>query len=286
MLHLILTVLKIIGLILLVILGLVLLCLLCVLFSAVGYRISGSCYEKKPKGEGHIWWLFHILSVKAAFDEEIQVCVRLFGIPVKRFPSPEETVSEETVSEETAPPAAEDMEDGSETILSTTEAAPVENQEPIKSTQETIRNTATEPTAEPTADSGKYDFLHKKLVLLMEKLQKAKAWWEQEDTQKTRRLILRQLKKIVKHIIPKKAEGKIRFGFDDPYRTGQVLSLLSICYPWYQDSLQVTPVFDENILEGECRIRGRIRIGVLIGYAVRLLFNKNIRILIQKVLSR
>lgn len=106
-----------------------------------------------------------------------------------------------------------------------------------------------------------------------------------EKNQRTFRLLLRQLKALVRHILPKKVSGEVRFGFDDPYTTGQILTYISPFYGLYADHLKVIPVFGESVMEGEGRIKGRIRIGTLIVIVVRMLFDKNFRTLLKKCLK-
>ncbi len=58
---------------------------------------------------------------------------------------------------------------------------------------------------------------------------------------------------------------------------GQILSAAAFLYPFTHDILTLSPVFDEKCLEGEISIKGYIRIGTMLGYVLRLLFDQNIR---------
>ena len=62
-------------------------------------------------------------------------------------------------------------------------------------------------------------------------------------------------------------------GFDDPATTGNVLAAASILYAFYGDRLQVTPYFDQEILEGEVEASGRVRL------AAKVWFHKDFRML-------
>lgn len=98
------------------------------------------------------------------------------------------------------------------------------------------------------------------------------------------RLILRQTKKIFRHILPKKGSVSLVFGREDPYLMGKLLGYAGAAYPFTHKFLTLQPVFGENRLEGEVHIRGRIRLGVILGYVLRLLLNKNIRQKLKEVL--
>ena len=81
-------------------------------------------------------------------------------------------------------------------------------------------------------------------------------------------------------------EGRLRFGFDDPYRTGQALQAAALLMPLYRDRVQIIPAFEEEVLEGELKMRGRIRLAVLLAAGVRLWRDKNFRKLVGRLMDR
>ena len=107
--------------------------------------------------------------------------------------------------------------------------------------------------------------------------EKALAFWNDESNQKTIRLILRQAKAMIRHVLPRKVRGKAVFGFEDPAVTGKVLSGLSVVYAWYGDKVEIVPMFDQKILEAEGSLKGRVQAGVLGVRCLRVLLNKNFR---------
>ena len=60
-------------------------------------------------------------------------------------------------------------------------------------------------------------------------------------------------------------KGRIRFGLDDPYYTGQILEGASLVYPFIYKSLDLEPVFDEKCLEAEGNFKGRVRVSIFYG---------------------
>lgn len=119
-----------------------------------------------------------------------------------------------------------------------------------------------------------------------EKKEAAAAFLRDEENQRTFRLLKRQLKRVLRHILPMKWKGNITFGFDEPYTTGQVLSLAALLYPFYRDQIIIRPVFDRPVLEGELTFKGRIRMGTLLMAGVRILLNKNFRKQLKRFLDR
>ena len=135
--------------------------------------------------------------------------------------------------------------------------------------------------------------IHRNLKKAAKKLRAGKNRWEtilsflrNEENKKTFRLAKRQIFAVIRHILPRKSEGKIRFGFDDPYMTGQVLTWISPFYGLYGRHLQICPDFLEPCLEGEWKLKGHIRLGTILLLAFRMLLDKNIRLWIRAARGR
>lgn len=56
---------------------------------------------------------------------------------------------------------------------------------------------------------------------------------------------------LIRHLLPQTLKGTLRFGFEDPSYTGQVLAAVSPFYGVYARSFTLIPEFEEKILEGE-----------------------------------
>lgn len=85
--HVVLTILKIIGIILLVILAILLLLLLAVLFVPLRYRVHGRKETKKePEADGTMTWLLHLLRADLTYrDREGVAVIRVCGFRLKTF---------------------------------------------------------------------------------------------------------------------------------------------------------------------------------------------------------
>lgn len=305
-------ILKLIGWIILGVLGIILGILLFVLFSAVRYRIDGK-KEEKLEGEIRIAWLFGILSAVTAWQDGLHIKIKIFGKTVgkkNRRPKTEtktypETVSEERDELEEKQKALEKLLDEKERIEPKKTKA--EKKKPLKDKSE--KQKSEKQKSEKQKSEKQKINLREKLAAIIQKLwcsfeklcgklkQIQEKWnalqdkwnWVQEkrifimeyiqkpENQKSTRLILRQIKKIFRHVLPRKGSSSITFGREDPYTMGKIVSYASAVYPFTHNLLTFHPVFGENILEGEVHLRGRIRLGVILGHILRLLFDKNIR---------
>lgn len=93
-------------------------------------------------------------------------------------------------------------------------------------------------------------------------------------------LLYSQLKALFKEIMPVKYKINIHYGCDDPYRTGQLLMYISVFYGLSGINMNITPDFNEKILEGDIYIKGRVRICKLLMIVFRVYRNKRFRELV------
>lgn len=302
--------LKIIGILLLVLFALLLLAVLLVLFSAVCYQAEGSYLGNTLKANGKISWLFHILTIRFSFEERVYGDVRIFGIPVwstdkKGAEKPNETQPEMENGPEDFQPEEEvfsiqelgtetgDRDRGIPELSGTKQHKAEPEQEkaepkPEESFLETWIRRLSEKSrslfqkGKQMAADGKRRF--KRAMAQKEKLV---SWIEDEANQESVKLVVRQLGKIIRHLLPRKGHGRVTFGFgEDPYLTGKVLTAIAPFYPLYGEYLELYPDFERRIFEAEGTGNGHIRIGVIIGYAIRLLFDSNIRKNIRAFMRR
>ena len=90
-------------------------------------------------------------------------------------------------------------------------------------------------------------------------------FWHDEQNQKAFRLVWKRTKKLVRYILPRKLRGRIHFGFDDPYDTGQVLAAVSPFYGMYARTLTLEPDFTGTALGGELHLKAGSAYGIRFG---------------------
>lgn len=103
----------------------------------------------------------------------------------------------------------------------------------------------------------------KKPVLIKEILQDS-------NTTVLWRLVWENIAALWKHSSPRKLKGKIRFGTSDPCTTGQILGVVGAGYGLLGRGVQITPDFENTVLEGNLELKGRIQIFVLLLIAKRV----------------
>ena len=128
--------------------------------------------------------------------------------------------------------------------------------------------------------------------ILKKKISLEKTWnsismfWHDEQNQKAFRLIRKRIEKLVRYVLPRKLSGRIHFGFDDPYDTGQVLTAVSPFYGFYAKTLTLEPDFTGTALDGEIHLKGRIALWYPLWTAARLFISKDFRRLLRFLRKR
>ena len=119
--------------------------------------------------------------------------------------------------------------------------------------------------------------LSKRKDHLQSTVEKYHSFWNRTCTQAAKDHILKEVKYLLRHILPEKLEGILTFGFEDPATTGQVLGILCVLAVFTGNHLEVNGNFEEKMLEGDVSIKGHIRLCHIAKSAISLLIDKNIR---------
>ena len=313
MLHVLLMILKILGILLLVILGIVLFVILAVLLVPIRYSVSGEKYKEKSdkketpdiqqeeetqiiKAKVVVSWLAHLVHFRFRLqNKEKEMELYLFGIPVfalknkisekransKKKPDAkadvkpqEEPIVEEPVIEESVIEEPVIEEPMAEEISQVEQEEPIQvevpKENPIKKLFRTIKEI-------PQKIKAKIESIKLTIKKLCGKIKAGSDFLKNESTKATIRLIFGKLKNMIVHLLPRKIKGTVIFGFEDPALTGEVLGASSLFYPKYRKTLKLIPVFEQPIIEGKLKIKGRIVIGYLVWQAVKFVLDKNTR---------
>lgn len=295
MLGIFLGILKWLGILLLVLLGLVLTVLLAVLFLPVRYEAEGS-FRGELLAKGQISWLWRLFSIQAVYDGDTEVSLRIFGVK----PGRKKETAERTEKTETPDPVVTGSGKRPEEEVPVYESRPkaeVPASEKHQGTEEGIKEKVPAAGTKNAKNGQKkkrvrqslfqkikvtFQRICGKLKTAEERWQKLMEFLEKEENKNTFRLLKRQVIRFFKHVLPGKVSGTVRFGFEDPYTTGRILTYISPFYGWYGRMIQVIPVFDEQVLDGELSLKGRIRIATLLFIGFQVWRDKNFRTLLKR----
>ncbi|MGI6007824.1 MAG: DUF2953 domain-containing protein [Ruminococcus sp.] len=275
MLHIILAVLKILGILILILLAFILLMLLSLLFVPVTYRISGRKEGDLLEGKAMLRWLFGLISAAVSYEEGgPSIKIRILGISLdtlkkagrklKRRKSVkkagENTGREEEGEDEEnlQDPVMEDLllreQEKGEKDSSPKNEIP---QKPL-SFFGRIREIIRKAVGIPASILRRIKKLQLTLQRFCDKISQWRKFLKDEDTKKAFQCLKVNGGGLLRHVMPRKVKGYVRFGFEDPAMTGQTLGAVSLILPLYKTGFQVIPVFDEKILEGNFLLKGRI----------------------------
>ena len=325
MIHGLFFVLKILGILLLVLLLFLAAALFAALFEPVRYRIKGEFpgNGKAAFGEGRVSWLFGAVSVRGRFlqGEGLRLRAKLLGITLWKSGGETEADSGRSSAGEDAAgdSAGHTMEQSAKRSAENTGKSMEEGSGQMAGTFRESADTdafgkdahGLEEADENSAGPGPkrrigeriqaffdkiYGRLRKlafsirefcgKLKNMAGKAEKIKDWFTDEKNQASFRLLLRQGKRLAAHGLPRKGRGEITFGFEDPCLTGQVLAAASLVYPFCHRRLNLYPVFDGKILEGNMDFRGRIRSAYILWLAWGIWKDRHTRRMIKRALNR
>lgn len=298
-LDIILIILKIIGITLLVVLGLLLTLILVVLFVPIRYTSSGA-FNKNEDGisytiSARVTWLLHAVSVNCIFLKGSNVIqLRVFGIDLlkthnKAKSGKKETKKKSNIQQKKEITTVEEREE--EEIHKDTIGKVAIKESPKTTVKDTKLNSEEIKTeSENVADKKKTGFKDKirgifdKISQICDKIKNVNevknsfvAYLKKDESKIAIREIKHIILKVLKHILPQKLKARVKFGFDDPSTTGNVLGVTGILYGVYGDKLELEPDFEHQVLEGEYSLKGRIKVIALLTAAWKLYRNKWIK---------
>lgn len=112
---------------------------------------------------------------------------------------------------------------------------------------------------------------------LEKKKDKLVAFAENEVHKNALERVLKELRRLLWALRPKKAEVRVEYGFADPALTGYTLAAASIIWPVFEDHVQIKPDFENRVLKGDAYVRGTLRAIHVLVLAWNLLLDKNVR---------
>lgn len=316
MIHILFMILKALGILLLVLLFLVLLIVCTVLFLPFCYRAQVLKEEEGfacVKASGRVSWLFGAVALTASYEEQKpEAQILLFGASLETWkrrlkkirrgeasvPRTEENETENAPeAEKTAEQKAPDQKEKQQKVTAQKEQ-PEQEQEPDAPKKSILERFF-----------GRIEYLPEKLLnlasrllqtafrllelpfRLLEKLEqkiqagrRLKRKWESVKkffrSKMFREALLHAKKEMLyflKKAAPKKVTGTVRFGFNDPALTGETLGILGMIYGKLPKDLSIQPDFEQEILQGDVRMKGSFQAVTAAGIALRLFRDQNLR---------
>lgn len=298
-------ILKIIGGILLAVLGLFVLAVCFVLFTPLRYKGEAGCQGKKETlwaqlqfsllfrfaegcveyADGKTTWRLRVAWKQLQGAEAKQVMEETASVAESMAENAQIGVGipEEKPMEKTEEPGERRSEEQGKSRKSAEK--PHENSEnrekPRKSPEKSFEKSAKKAEDEKRSFFERIEYTFQvfcdKMNVLIEKKEKIRSFLEDEIHHAAFLKAIQSLKRLVLRLKPTDFSGNVRFGFEDPAVTGKTLAVLSVTAPFFEGNLEVEPEFQEEILEGELLIAGKLTAWKFAALVLELFTDKNIR---------
>ncbi|MDO5156715.1 MAG: DUF2953 domain-containing protein [Eubacteriales bacterium] len=295
----ILSILKVIGIIILIVLALIVLILGILLLVPVRYRFSLK-YDETLNGNADVKWLPVWLKIFVQIEEnQLRYTVRMFGGVIltnteqklswlgKKIASSQEVQEEIDLQEDNHVEHENDVR--KEEMVSSKEEI-VEQKEVVnipetEQGQEKHDDNLTEKKKQKrrTSDKNKKKKMSDKIKTIIEQLkhindkkEKLLKVYRSKRFSVVKKDVMRYLKQLLRALRPDVLEGYVRFGLDDPASTGEIFGALAMALPLYYNFLVLEPDFQQKILLGNLKGKGKIRLISIVKVLIKVILNKNL----------
>ena len=291
-----LTILKVLGIVIGGIIGLILLLLLFILLAPIKYR-GRIKFDGSP--DITVWVTYLLRIVRFSFimkGKEIKKSLKIFFIDLfrekkdkktsKKSKPPKKsrsTAVKETVHKERKPlsekPITAANQSKSEKAADKA-SEPDENNEPkpniFKRVSNTVKNIYNKIRSKFLDLQSKYEIYVDKRDRIMEEI-------NNPDNHEAVTFALNILKKVLRHILPKKHRIYLKFGTGDPASTGEILGIMFAFGAVLGINLAIDPDFENKVIEADVPFKGRISVLYIAIIALKVYRHKKLRALINKI---
>mgnify|MGYP000998954149 CR=1 FL=1 len=303
-----LTLLTIVAFTLLFLLALIVLILLTVLLVPIRYDLKLK-YKESFLCSLSLSWLLKIVKFEVNYDKELSTGLKIFGIACSkntRSPGEEDEPDEEDFEEEDNESYEKyfEIEDKNKYEEADKESLSAQEYEDGDSRKRFDKRTEENSIVKDIDEDGEnikkeknfsekkrkkkkqsfsgfikneYEKIKSKVKVLSEKKERLNKLFNNKSLRRGISKTWQAVLKLLKLFRTRELSGKIIFGFEDPYTTGQVLSYAALFYSWYKDRIEIIPVFDKEIVDIDIRAKGGVRLMSLVIIATGLWFDKDFK---------
>lgn len=304
----ILGILKIIGITLLCILGLALLLILIVLFVPIRYKVTADVNINDGQKDYNInagfSWLLCLVRGKYEYPSEEGFVVKvgpftIYGNEKKDKEPAKEKKKKSKNSKETPRQIAEEKYDEESVKISIKEKdtdVVFENDDMSSNKEYDVLEDMLQEDEEKKANSkplkekilytwqkicDKINKIRQKIQDVIKNIKKYSSIIKSEEFQSAFGLCKESIVKFFIMIKPRKVRINGTVGLKNPEQTGYMCAVVGMVSPFFKNGIQITPDFEQFIIDGKVLIKGRIFLFVLLIIGIKAFFDKNIRKVIE-----
>ena len=266
-------ILKVLGLIILIALAVFLLIVALVLFAPVRYKVLAE-FNNDVKVSLRVRWLAGILYYRKDFCGENSDRLRIFGIPfgIKKAKKRKTKINEADAKVQAEKVKNENVDSDSQENNQICEKSEIKRNSRKAKTgnkkQKTINHKINKKVSVFTTISdiinAVRDENNKRLLSFFETI----------------------VFKLFKHAKPRNIKADMVIGLEDPADTGMLFGAIAIARGFVEGKYNIYPNFEEKILEGKLKAKGRIMVAVLLYYLLKIYGNDDVKLIIKKGWAR
>ncbi len=284
-----------------------------------GFNIKA---QDEVEGKAVIHWLFHLVDVRIFYrQKDVSFRLRILGIPIPLNKEKPDKGKEKKAEKSSGKQAEENLSEEKETLFLPEEAEKDTRNSVQTEVEEPLSDTDMLPSEEEDREQkgkkekrrkhrgrkqssrsgkksgrsgGKDGFqglgqraqdIRTGTATVKEQIENIKNMILEETNQNALRVLLGEVRYLLRHYSPKKVYGTVRFAMKNPDQTGKVLGAISLFPGWSRYRIVVMPDFaaEDFYLKGNISVKGHIRILHVPLSGFRLITNKNIRQLIKNI---
>lgn len=299
----ILTVLKMIGIVLLIILGLLIFILGLLLFVPIRYRFASSFYSGF-QADASVKWMPLMLNAAIFYEnQEVKYVIKLFGRVI--ITNTDKKLSWLGRKFFAFDDEKEIVTDDPEMEYSKKSVIPIEDKNDFEKVSytdvtginESRRSNTNRKKEKKSNNKSLRERIHNKFNVIIKKIRvfinqikginKKKEdllrVYHSKRFEMAKKDVIDYGKKILSIVKPDGLEGFVHFGLEDPADTGQILGVIGMALPLYDEFLIIQPDFEQACLEGNINGNGKIRLFPILKLALKVIFNKNLIKVTKKV---
>lgn len=317
----IIAILKIMGILLLILVGLVLLAVCAVLFCPVRYNVDASKEAEVVKAVVKGSYLFPIIRFQGRYEsgQEVSYSLKILFFTLypprekvekiekptkfkrkKKAKQPKETVKEKPKEQSKEQPrTTEKIEKVEKEEINFQETNKLQGKKTLEPDTNQKKGSTSEETSQKEEKpspgiierwKNKKDQICNKAKRAWKGMKKAgenvtvfREFITSDETKEVLRFLNQQRKYLFKKIKPEKCRVYLKYGFEDPELTGEVMGLYSVINPFLWGDIAVEPDFEEVVLEGKVTLKGSVRMYGFLLTAFRCYRQETIRKYIDRI---
>lgn len=293
MVSIILSILKIIGIILLCILGLLLTAILVVLFVPIRYKVLANSKINDTDKDYHVTakfsWLLCLVRGKYEYPSDKGVVVKVGPFTVCGGPEKDKTSKKKDKGKSDSKDASSNIEQNNQADNVSDEIS--EDSRNIENTSGNDDNTSEKKAGRKSLKEkifytrkkicDKINEIRAKIKYIFANIRKYIDIIKTGEFTEAFAICKKSLIRLFRMIKPRKLKVRGRVGMKSPDQTGYVCAAIGVISPYFKKQIQITPDFENFVIEGNVLIKGRVYFFIVLMIGIKVFFDKNIRKVIE-----